>query len=65
MRIVRVEGHRLSDGGIVEVIKLGRVYAFNQYGGAEMPDCHIAIPKNVAMRLLADALARDNLELGH
>ena len=63
--IVVLERHRLSDGGLARITRLGRTYNFmRSYGTLEQaPDCSINIKKAEAYRLLEDALKRDVLEL--
>ena len=64
-QIVRLERHRLSDGGLAIVTRLGLTYNFTRtYNSCgESPDCVINITKAEAYRLLGDALRRDVLEL--
>ena len=64
-RIVELERHRLSDGGLVRVTRLGRTYNYTRtYNSLEQaPDCVLNIRKAEAYRLLEDALKRDVLEL--
>lgn len=63
-RIQTIESHRLSDGSLAEITRLGRTYNFNRYSGPiEIPECEIAITKDKAYQMLADTLKNDALEL--
>lgn len=63
-RIVELERHPLSDGGLAIVTRLGLTYNFTRtYNSCEEPpECVPNITKDEAYRLLEDALKRDILE---
>ena len=64
-RIVQLDRHRLADGGLAIVTRLGLTYNFTRtYNSCEQaPECVLNITEAEAYRLLEDALKRDVLEL--
>ena len=64
-RIVQLDRHRLADGGLAIVTRLGLTYNFTRtYNSCQQaPECVLNITKAAAYRLLGDALKRDVLEL--
>lgn len=64
-QIVEMERHRLADGGLARITRLGRTYNFmRSYPTAQQaPDCAVSITRAEAYRLLEDTLRRDVLEL--
>ncbi len=62
--IQTIDQHQLSDGSYARVTKLGRYYNFNHYGGElDMPEVVSLISKPEAMRMLANTLRDDVLEI--
>ena len=59
-----LERHRLSDGGLAIVNKLGRTYSFTRtYNSLTIPpDVTLGVKKAVAYKLLEETLKRDVLE---
>lgn len=65
MKIVELERHRLSDGGLAIVSKLGRSYTFTRtYPSFEQPpDVNMGLNKSLAYKMLEEALKNDVLEV--
>jgi hypothetical protein len=59
-----LERHRLSDGGLAIVNKLGRTYSFTRtYNSLTIPpDVTLGVKKTEAYKLLEETLKRDVLE---
>ena len=64
-RIVNLERHRLSDGGMAIVNRLGRTYSFTRtYDSFDRPpDVTQGITKNDAYNMLKNTLKQDVLEV--
>ena len=64
-RIKEIESHRLSDGGLAIINKLGHSYSFARtYDSFEQaPDVSLNLDKNTAYQMLADTLKNDVMEL--
>ncbi len=61
--IVELETHRLSDGGMVRVTRLGREYGFmRSYPDMTAPDCTWGLRKSEALKMCADTIRDDVLE---
>jgi hypothetical protein len=60
-----LERHRLSDGGLAIVNKLGRSYSFTRTYNSftRPPDVSLGLKKKVAYQMLADTLKNDVLEV--
>jgi hypothetical protein len=61
IHFVRIESHRLSDGGLAEIEKAGRTYTFmRSYPTIEQaPDITLGLCLREALALLADTLRAD------
>ena len=60
-----LERHRLSDGGLAIVNKLGRSYSFTRTYDSfgRPPDVSLGLKKAVAYKMLGDTLKNDVLEV--
>ncbi len=63
-QIKRIETHRLADGGLAIINKLGHSYSFTRTYDSfdQAPDVNLSLNKNTAYKMLADTLKNDVME---